>query len=244
MNKFFSNISLLLCFVVFSASLALAQVTPPNADSDSECGADCYDLFSWTPFEDAAGNVVSGEGEAADAGCNTIISGEVEYVGTDATGPDYSGTGVGANQQGSTPWTDDWTFTFGADLTNPVINLSGLFGNSVVNFFDCNGSPISMVTDISSGNPYDGMGNDEVQLIGTFNCFNITVSNDQNDSYTISVGTCLSAAPIPPCTTCGDSEDYEYLTLANATGDGTGATADVLLDGVLYGTAEVLFSNL
>jgi len=48
-----------------------------------------------------------------------------------------------------------------------------------------------MVTDISTGNPYDGMGNDEVQLIGTFNCFNITVSNDTNDSYTISVGTCL-----------------------------------------------------
>jgi len=53
--------------------------------------------FFWSPFEDASGNVVSGEGEAADAGCNTIISGEVEYVGTDATGPDYSGTGVGAN---------------------------------------------------------------------------------------------------------------------------------------------------
>ncbi len=221
-----------------------AQVTPLNANSDAECGADCWDIFSWSPEQDGSGNNIPGVGvgEANDANCNTVIDVGVEYEGND-TSPDVTGTAIGANLQGSSPWTDTWTFSFGLPLTNPVFNMSALFFDSQVSFTDCNGTPIS-ATDISTGNPYSGMGNDEVQLIGTFSCIIVTVMNDRNDSYDITVGTCLGADPFPPCVNCGPNEAFRYLTLTNRSGTGTGATADVNLNGVLYGTAEVLFSDL
>jgi len=220
LHKQISRWCLLLLFMIsFSLTQQIsAQVTPPNADSDAECGADCYDLFSWSPEQDGAGNNIPGVGvgEANDANCNTIIDASVEYEGNDAT-PDVTGTSVSANNQGTSPWTDTWTFSFGLPLTNPVFNMTALFGDTDVVFKDCNGT-IIIPTDISTGNPYDGNGNDEVQMIGTFSCVIIEVSTDRNDTYGISVGTCLGADPFPPCVDCGPTEDFKYLTLTNRSG--------------------------
>jgi len=241
-------LSLVLFCVLFSMSGLNAQITPPNADTDAECGADCWDLFSWGPVDDGTGSNIPnyGEGEANDANCNTIIDGSIEYEGTDSNGADVTGTAFGANFQGTSAWTDTWTVTFGTSLTNPVFNLSALFSDSQIEFTDCNGIPISL-TDISTGTVYAGgtfSGNDEVQLSGSYDCVIVKVSNDRNDAYTITVGTCLGAAPNPPCVECPVGSDSEYLSLTNRNGTGTGATADVELNGVLYGTAEVIYSDL
>ena len=83
-----------------------------------------------------------------------------------------------------------------------------------------------------------------LQLVGTHECLIFEISVNNNDAYNFSIGTCLSDNPPPPCALCGVDESYEYLTLTNASGSGTGATADVMLGGVQYGDAEVLFSNL
>ena len=239
---------LALCCFVLMVAVTNAQVTPPNANSDAECGGDCFDLFNWGPVQDGSGTNVPnyGEGISQEAPCNTIIESTVEYEGNDPNGIDLTGIFLGANLQGTTPWTDTWSLGFDTPLTNPVIDINNLFADSEVCITDCNGAPISL-TDISTGTVYASgcfMGNDEVQLSGTFDCFILTVSNDRNDAYTFSVGTCLGLDPLPPCVECGPDESFKYLTLANATGSGTGATADVNLNGVLYGSAEVLFSDL
>jgi len=171
----------LLSSLILSLGILNAQVTPPGADSDAECGADCWDLFSWSPVQDGSGNNIPnyGEGEANDAGCNTIIGSTVEYEGDDPNGIDLSGTSIGANLQSDpngTAWTDTWTLGFSTPLTNPVVNITGLFSDSDVCITDCNGNPISL-TDISTGTVIASgcfMGNDEVQLSGTFSCFILT----------------------------------------------------------------------
>lgn len=235
----------LLCMGLMTAH---AQMTPPNANSDAECGGDCYALFNWSPVDDGTGSNIEfyGEGVAMDANCNTIIEGAIEYDGND-TSIDASGTAFGANLQGNTAWTDTWTVTFGTDLTNPVFNFSGLFGDSKITIADCNGSAIS-VTDISSTDPANltGMfsGDDQVQLNGTFNCVVVTVSNDVNDRYSISVGTCLGANPPPPCANCGTDESFSYLNLTGADGNEVGSTADVELGGIKIGDATILESTL
>ena len=104
----------------------LAQTTPPNADSDAECGLDCYDLFDWATVQDATGTNIPNysEGLANDANCTTTIEASAEYVGADSNGPDLVGTSIGANLQGTS--TDTWTIDFGVPLTSPVINFSAL----------------------------------------------------------------------------------------------------------------------
>jgi hypothetical protein len=232
---------------LLSTSIASAQVTPAGATSDAACGADCWDLFSWSPVADGTGTNIPniGEGEANDANCNTVIGGGIEYTGND-TNADVTGTAFGANSQGTSPWVDDWIVTFGTPLTSPIFNFAGLLNTSEVSITDCNGAPIS-VTDISTGTVIASgvfTGNDRVQLTGTYDCVNFTISNDRSDAYTVNVGTCLGADPLPPCVDCGPNEDYEYVRLVNRQGTGTGATADVELNNILVGTAEVLFSNL
>ena len=239
---------LTLIFSFFLFANISAQVTPIDANSDAECGPDCWDLFTWSPVEDGTGTDIPNyaEGVAQDANCFTTISGSVEYIGNDPNGIDDTGTLIGANQQGTSPWTDEWTFSFSDALTNPVYNFNALFSDSQVCLTDCNGAPIT-VTEIGNGTSYPSgcfMGNANVQLIGTFDCVIVTIENDKNDAYTIGVGTCLSANIPPPCTTCAVGTDYEYLSLTNATGTGTGATADVEIDGVLYGSATVVYSDL
>ena len=171
-------LSLFLILIVPFVFLS-AQVTPPNADSDADCGADCYDLFSFSPQLDGNGVPIPniGDGLAQDNNCNTIIDAEVEYEGND-TNIDVSGTAVAANMQGTTAWTDTWTYTFGTSLTNPVFQLSSLFSDSEVSFTDCNGSPLPLV-DISTGTSIPSgtfFGNDEVQVIGNVTCIIITLS--------------------------------------------------------------------
>jgi len=65
-----------------------------------------------------------------------------------------------------------------------------------------------------------------------------------SDAYNLSVGTCLSAAPLPPCTSCGMNDSFSFISLSNRSGSGAGATADVNLGGVKYGTATVIESNV
>lgn len=240
-NKTVNCIILLFCAVVVS----MAQVTPPGADSDAECNPDCYDLFNWSVVMDAGGNIIGGDGIAFDNNCNTVIEASIEYQGNDST-PDYTGSDFGANTQGNSPWTDNWVITFQEELTDPIFQTSALFGSSTVAFTDCDGNPISL-TDISSGTVIPSgvfMGNDEIQLDGTFSCVLITISNDQSDNYDITLGTCLGFNPPPPCITCDTGQKFEYLRLVNNTGNGTGATADVELNGVVVGDVEVLFSDL
>ncbi|NNE15879.1 MAG: hypothetical protein HKN51_12925, partial [Saprospiraceae bacterium] len=246
----FTRIFIFVLFSTVSFSLN-AQVTPPGADSDAECGADCWDLFQFTPFMDAGGNVIGGEGLASDNNCNTTIDAFVEYDGMDSNGPDFSGTSVGANNQGIS--TDTWTFSYGTALTNPVFDFGGLRTNTNVLIKDCDGNEL-MGTCIAScgtsltyvpGVGYSGDPSYKIQLTGTYDCINIFVEIlTSNDAYTISSGTCLGADPFPPCVTCAPNNDFKYISLKNKMGSGTGATADVELDNILVGSAEVLFSDL
>ena len=232
---------------MITMQISFSQVTPIDADSDGECGPDCFDLFSWSPQQDADGDNLpfTGDGIAETNSCNTIIEAEVEYAGNDLF-IDLSGTTVSANNQGTDPWTDTWTYTFGNLLTNPILQLSSAFGDTQVAITDCDGVPI-VVRDISSGAEMANgmfMGNDEVQLLGMHDCFIVTLMNDVNDFYSLSVGTCLGANPPPPCEECAENESFEYISLGNADFSGAMPTADVFLDGIQYGTATVLFSNL
>ena len=180
-------------FILFISINSYSQVTPPNADSDAECGADCYDIFNWTPVADPAGNVLGGEGFAEDSGCSTTIEGFVEYTGVN--NPDLSGSSVGTTASNGD--TDNWQFTFGTALTNPVINLGALQTDSEVTIKDCNGAIIA-ATCINScatsltGPPWTGDSGYSLQLNGTFSCFEVCVSVFRNDFYTISIGTCLA----------------------------------------------------
>ena len=230
----------------------LAQVTPPGANTDAECGGDCYDLFSWSPVQDGSGNNIPNfsEGVASDANCNTTITASAEYTGADSNGPDLTGTSIGANFQGAS--TDNWLLGFGEPITGLVLNFSALRTDSEVLIRDCDGNEIS-ATCISScgtnlifttGIGWTGDVSYSLQLSGTYDCLTIDVTTTQNDAYSFSAGTCLSANPLPPCTSCGPNEDFKYINLTNKAGSGTGATADVELDGVLVGSAEVLFSDL
>ena len=237
-----------LSILLIVASSLSSQVTPLGANSDSDCGADCWDWFEWSPAMDAAGGIIPnyGDGEAVDANCNTSITADISYTGSDPDGIDLSGQNIGANMQGGTAWTDEWILSFSEPLTNPVLNIIDLFGDSEVCISDCDGVPIS-ITDMSSGTIIPGgcfLGNDQIQLSGTYDCFFLTVMNNVNDRYSFSVGTCLSANLPPPCTMCSPNFEYDYLTLDNASGAGTGATADVNVGGALYGTATVLYSDV
>ena len=244
--------SLICCLCIFLISPQLsAQVTPPGATNDTGCGEDCFDFFNFAPLTDGAGNTIPNvaEGVAEDNNCNTIIDGAIEYSGAD-TSPDLTGSQIGANNQGTS--TDNWTVTFGAELTNPIIQFSALRTQTEILITDCSGNPITATCVASCGanltfTPGVGWSGDAaytLQLSGAFDCVQISADIENSDTYSFSVGTCLSAAPIPPCTDCGPNERLRYLTLTNQTGSGTGATADVNLNGVLYGTAEVLFSDL
>ncbi|MEM9821306.1 MAG: T9SS type A sorting domain-containing protein [Bacteroidota bacterium] len=244
-----NKLNFLILFLLASAQLTWAQVTPAGANTDAECGEDCWDLFSWTAFTDNDGNVVGGEGLAADANCNTTIDAFVEYTGADAT-PDFSGTTIGANSQGTS--TDSWALSFGTPLTSPVISFSALETGSEVLITDCEGNEI-MATCITScgtnlaftsGIGWTGDVAYSLQLSGTYDCININVAVTDNDAYNFSAGTCLGAAPFPPCVNCADNENFRYISLTNKEGSGTGATANIELNNVLVGSAEVLFSDL
>ncbi len=246
------SLCLLLCCFSILGSLS-AQVTPPGADTDAECGADCWDLFSWSQVQDGSGNNIPdfSEGLASDANCNTTIAGSAEYTGADSNGPDLTGTAMGANNQGIS--TDMWVIGFGTPLTSPVIEFSGLRTNTEVLITDCDGNEITATCiascggslSFTSGVGWTGDAAYSLQLSGTYDCINIAVKvNTSNDAYTFRIGTCLGADPFPPCTACGTNEDFEYINLTNKSGSGTGATADVELDGTVYGSAEVLFSDL
>ena len=239
---------LLFTFSFFLFSNLSAQVTPTGANSDAECGADCWDWFNWSPVQDGTGTPIPeyAEAVAEDANCFTSISGSVEYSGNDPNGIDNTGIEIGANMQGTTAWTDEWSFSFSEALTNPVFDLDALFNDSEVCFSDCNGNPIP-VTNLGSGTSFPTgcfFGNGTIQLTGTYECIIVTVENDRNDSYTLQVGSCLSANLPPPCALCSPGTEYDYLTLTNSSGTGTGATADVEIDGVLFGSATVIYSNL
>ena len=244
--------SLICCLCIFLISPQLsAQVTPPGATNDAGCGEDCFGFFVFAPLEDGAGNEIPnlGEGVAEDNNCNTIIDATIEYSGAD-TSPDLTGASFGANNQGTS--TDNWTVTFGTELTNPIIAFGALKTQTPILITDCDGNTITATCVTSCSNSltftpgvgWTGDNSYTLQLSGTFDCIQISADIDSGDSYTINVGTCLSAAPILPCVDCGPDERLRYLTLTNQTGSGTGATADVNLDGVLYGTAEVVFSDL
>ena len=234
----------LICFSVIGG--LNAQNTPPGANTDAECGGDCWDLFNWSPVQDGAGNNIPNfaEGTANDANCSTTIDATVEYTGADSNGPDLTGVEVGANLQGAS--TDQWVFSFGEALTNPVFDFDALMASSVVCFTDCDGNAIALTNMANNAAIPTGCfsTNLMVQVVGTYDCINISVTTTGNDAYDISVGTCLSNVPLPPCTACGPNEDFEYINLTNKTGSGTGATADIELNGVLYGSAEVLFSDV
>ncbi len=250
MSKLLSK-ALLLAFTFLCLGLN-AQVTPTDANTDAECGADCWDLFSWSTVQDGSGTNIPNfsEGVANDANCNTTIDASAEYFGADSNGPDLVGTSIGANLQGTS--TDLWVIGFGEELTSPVINFSALETSTNVLITDCDGNEITANCISSCGanlmfTPGVGWNGDvaySLQLSGTYDCINISFDVTNNDAYNFSIGTCLSANPLPPCVSCGTNEDFEYLNLVNKMGSGTGATADVELDNVLVGSAEVLFSDL
>ena len=238
-------------FILFISINSYSQVTPPNADSDAECGADCYDIFNWTPVADPAGNVLGGEGFAEDSGCSTTIEGFVEYTGVN--NPDLSGSSVGTTASNGD--TDNWQFTFGTALTNPVINLGALQTDSEVTIKDCNGAIIA-ATCINScatsltGPPWTGDSGYSLQLNGTFSCFEVCVSVFRNDFYTISIGTCLANIPPPPCTVC-PAGDFEFINL-----DQTGSLPNpqnpnlplpvgiVEVDGICFGQYEFIYGDI
>ncbi len=240
-------------FVFFLSVLNVhSQVTPPNANSDADCGADCWDLFNWTPVSDPSGNVIGAEGIASDNGCSTSIDGFLEYEGNDPT-PDFSGTAVGTTQPGGT--TETWTFTFSQALTNPVINLGALRTSSEVTIKDFNGAIIpgaciSSCASALTGPPWTGDTGYSIQLSGTYTGFDVCVTTVSNDFYTISVGTCLANVPPPPCTVC-PSGSFEYINL-----DRTGNLPNpqnpnlplpvgiVEVDGVCFGQYEFLYGDI
>ncbi len=227
-----------LIFMLLAFNLS-AQVTPPNADSDAECSPDCWDWFDWMAALDLSGNPIpEGDGLAEDPNCSASIEGYFEYEGSDPNGLIFPGNAIEANLQGTSK--DTWTFTFDTPLTNPVIELGSagslLENASVVNIYDCDGTLIA--------GPLTGSTSYNEQLTGTYSCFMVCVDVVSDDRYTINVGTCLSNVPLPPCTACTAPTIYDYLRLTNPMGTGTGATADVELNGVVYGTATAVFSNI
>ena len=245
----------LFSLVLFCCSILMvgnSQVTPPGANTDAACGADCWDWFNWGTVQDGSGTTIPNfaEGVATDNNCFTSIEGSIEYSGSDSNGPNFSGIQFSANNQGTS--TDCWTVSFGTPLTNPVFVFDNLETGSVVSLFDCNGAPISASCIQNCGNNLTGGASNmwtgdndyHLQTTGTFTCIEVKVNVTTNDAYNLAVGTCLGANIPPPCATCGPNENYEFLSLANASGSGTGATADVFLNGALYGTATVVSSNL
>ncbi|MEO0628451.1 MAG: hypothetical protein AAFY91_15760, partial [Bacteroidota bacterium] len=119
-----------------------AQVTPAGANSDAECGADCWDLFSWSNSVDTDGNNIANQstGIASDPNCAREISGTAIYSGADSNGPDLVGTSIGANLQGTS--TDQWQITFGEALTDPVLSFSALESTTEVLITDNSGNEI------------------------------------------------------------------------------------------------------
>lgn len=112
-----TRIGILCAFLLsFTPSFIYSQVTPAGADTDAECGPDCWSWFNWTPLD--ANNA---EGVASDANCSVSIDGTAEYEGSDPNGVDLSGNTLAANMQGTSK--DTWTFTFSTPLTDPVIML-------------------------------------------------------------------------------------------------------------------------
>jgi|GEM_PF-4961562 len=146
------------------------------------------------------------------------------------------------------------------ELTNPVIAVSGLQNfagtdnDTKVLFTDCDGVEITGTCIAGCGTqlvntPGMGWSGDpafSIQLSGTFDCINVTfdVPDGDDDSYTFNVGTCLGADLPPPCVECPADNAYRYISLNNATGKVVGSTADVNLNGVLYGTATILETSV
>jgi len=227
----FDNYFIAVVVLLFLTYTANAQNTPIGGTCN---GADCYETFAWSSVQDGSGTTLPfiSEGVAMNASCNTIIGAEAE-VELGSGGDLNPGSTLQARPDGA--GIDNWTVTFDAPLTNPTINMSALMSSSTVEIQDCAGNSITTLTGSTSYSE---------QLTGTFTCLYMIVTSSVRDFYTFDVGTCLSSNPIPPCTTCPDGQSYRYLTLANRSGTGTDATADVFLNGQLYGDATVLFSNL
>ena len=130
--------------------------------------------------------------------------------------------------------------------------MNGLENGSVVTFKDINGNPIPGTCIDLCGPSLGGPGSTtwtgdsayRIQLTGTHDCIQVCVAVTSNDQYTVNVGSCLSADLPPPCATCAPGSSFNYLTLANATGNVTGSTADVFLGGLNYGTATIVHTDL
>ena len=243
---------LFVCLLAYSSQIEVsAQMTPLLADDGLSCtGDDCNGTFNWSRVQDGNGDNIPNIAQSTlvNNSCNSLIEAEAEYVG--AQNPNLTGSDVGTGGQGG-PFTDQWTFTFSTPLTNPVIDiLNGTLANEplMVSFTDCDGNPIAIVDlDNQTTNPAGqavDIGN--FQLLGTFDCVMVTAvsNNPGGDTHSFRVRTCLNADPLPPCVECAEDEQFQYISLANRDGSGTGATADVFLGGVLFGFATVIESNL
>jgi len=190
-------------------------------------------------------NTLSLEWEYEESGGGSIIS----------TGGSSIRTNTAQNGTGTV------TISFDQAMTNPIISFDGLQDNSTIAFFDCSGTALAPVLIATSGTSHTLVGNlltstaggtsasADLQFPGAVSCFYYEITAGSGigtlgEGVTLQIRTCVPETPLPECATCGPNTSFEYLRLANASGSGTGSTADVMLNGILYGDAEVLFSDL
>ncbi|MEM7575658.1 MAG: lamin tail domain-containing protein, partial [Bacteroidota bacterium] len=246
-------LTLALLAAVFGATQLNAQITPANANSDAECGADCWDLFSWSTVPDGSGGTTPNisEGLALDANCAREISASATYTGADSNGPDLVGTAIGANLQGTS--VDSWEIQFGESLTNPVFSFSALETTTDVLITDAAGNEITAncISSCGSNLGYTagaGWSGDvayTLQLSGTFSEINLALNITSDDAYNFSVGTCLSNTPACAITNvqvvdvrCGDgfNADDAYADLTFDVVGGSGEYLTRVTDGVTNST--------
>jgi len=232
------------------------------SNTEAACTDGDFDPFNFTEDGDTGGQAFgTGVAQNTAGDPDHFIDLSWEYTGSDMNVAG-GGTSIGVgNQDGTTP--DNFVFAFDEPLTNPVFAIGGIGQGGVLTFTDCEGGAHNVVlVDATQQGGMDelsvasgvvtkvgtGDGSGLVQIIGVVNCVAIeVVDTDMNaNPYTIGIGTCVSEMvpdPLPACADC-NADRFQYISMKNKVGSGTGATADIFLDGVKVGDANVLFSDL
>ena len=238
------------------------------ANSEIQCAAGSdvrsFDFVSngsiqGCPVAGLTSDIYSGEATATNGANSMSLSWEFEPSGP---GGFIVNTSSGIRTNTFVGETSAMTISFEQTMTNPVIDFTGLQASSTIELFDCSGAPLSPIL-VASTSSHSLSGNTltqtsgstgasaSLQLPGDVDCFYYittygfgTGNSSGGEGVTLEIRTCMPSTAIPPCDDCGPETTYRYLNLFNSSGTGTGATAEVGLDGVKVGDATVVFSNL
>ncbi len=210
--------------------------------AEAMCGADSnFETYNFSEDFDSGGEA-GGTGEAINM--TNILGLTWEYSGTD---PGVAGGGTSHAFNAQTAGTEELTIIFDVDHDNPIFEFGGFESATSLTITDCEGMPVTITKlggnmDLMAGAYTDGV-TLAIQVSGTHSCLKFTTDMSGNfpDAWNIQAKTCVpDVAPpvLPECVTCPTGTSYKLISLQNY--DGTSHMGDIELNGVIYGSFEVL----